>query len=88
VFSEAVCRWSSAQYLIWHPPLLQEYFADFSDDTVGNFKVTPKTGTLERRGGVPQTFEVVYLGSGTSGTTRHLIVQTEEEKFTFELVVP
>ena len=52
------------------------------------FQVTPVTGTLERRGGPPQDFQITYLGDGTPGTTGHLIVMTEEEKFTFELVVP
>jgi hypothetical protein len=67
---------------------LQDFFADFSEETVGNFEVTPQTGTLERRGGAPQEFSVVYKGGGKSGTTGHLIVQTEEDKFTYELVVP
>ena len=53
----------------------------------GDWSVEPRTGTLDRRGGT-QEFEVTYKGGGASGTAGHLIVQTEEDKFTFELVVP
>lgn len=53
----------------------------------GGCYLSSLTGTLNRRGQDPQDFQVVYKG-GASGTAGHLIIQTEEEKFSFELVVP
>ena len=60
------------------------FYEGFSDEAVGTWQ-TPRQGTPERRSGEPQDFMIVYSGGGTSGTSGHLIVQTEEEKFTFTL---
>lgn len=67
----------------------EDFYADFADGLQGSFSVEPVTGTLDRRNDhTAQGFEVVYKGGGKSGVTGHLIIQTEEDKFTFELVVP
>lgn len=50
------------------------------------WQVSPKSGTLNRRGGAPQVFEVEYSG-GASGEAGHLIVMTEEEKWSYKLVI-
>jgi len=65
----------------------EDFYAAVSDDTTGKFRVDPQMGTLERRGGAPQTISIAYQGDGAPGITGHLIVQTEEEKFTYEIIV-
>jgi|AntAceMinimDraft_5_1070358.scaffolds.fasta_scaffold171049_1 hypothetical protein len=50
----------------------EDFSADFADGLQGSFSVEP----------------VVYKGGGQGSVTGHLIVQTEEDKFIFKLVVP
>ena len=56
-----------------------------SDDTTGAFEIEPTSGTLNKRGGDPTPIVVKYMGGGKGG---FLVVQTEEEKWTYELKVP
>mmetsp|Transcript_34755 Transcript_34755/g.92674 ORF Transcript_34755/g.92674 Transcript_34755/m.92674 type:complete len:102 (+) Transcript_34755:725-1030(+) len=64
----------------------EDFYADLADGTTGVFEVEPKSGTLNKRGGEPQVITVRYKGGG--GTGGHLVVQTEEEKWSYELKLP
>merc|ERR1712086_655041 len=65
----------------------EDYYADVAEGTQGTFQISPKSGTLGRRGGNPQKFTINYLGNAPSGEVGHLVIMTEEEKWSYVLKV-
>lgn len=64
----------------------EDFYADLSEGTTGNFEIEPQSGTLNKRGGEPQVITVRWKGGAGAGG--HLVVQSEEEKWSYELKLP
>lgn len=64
----------------------EDFYAGLSEDIQGSWKIEPVSGTLNKRGGDPQPFTIKYLGSTEAkGEVGHLVIMTEEEKWSYVL---
>ena len=66
----------------------EDFYAAVSDGTPADaFQIEPTSGTLNRRGQDPTYISIKYMG-GAKGDDFHLVVQTEEEKWSFKITLP
>merc|ERR1719183_3020913 len=63
----------------------EDFVAGFSPDSAPNWEVTPTSGTLQRRGGEPQWFDVKFKGAATQSgeNLANLVIVLPGDNFSY-----